>query len=437
MVTYTPDVGDVEDSSRLSSILRPRGWEHLSGPFCWYQCPKPDFFQHEEHGLSIGIRTTGRFGQIANHVNENGDFPSPVLLFSGPAGIGKSATERLFARTHLSSAENRKPVSYKVGEGKEATLVHHQTNEAFYLNPSGPEDLLGESSIKHAFEHPGDENNRRIRFYNSSDLVKDDVRRIKNWLKQDLFLEKKRILVLSEIDELSTAQSRLLKNELEAPNVKDGVLVMADTNHLAKMKKTFDKAGMQRFDHIPVGKWSVATLKQKVSDYVELFPVQFDQQRFSDLNLNPITQIAERCDGSFRQMIGFLQRILDHDGTIGPSDLDEILKIDEELNDTQSQGSGSDQTKAFWDYHRTVINGNRSVDSFAKQVVEEGNIMPFLAQLGYHIVDSKKVKVSSYSNISAPIERLFNLEQKEMGSMAGVKTILASESLEQITAEIQ
>jgi len=435
MVTYTPDLEDVEDSSRLSRILRPRGWEHLSGPFQWYESPEKSFFEHEKHGLSIGIRTIGRFGQIANHLNENGEFPHPVYLLSGPPGIGKTATERLFARTHLSTAEELKPVTYQVDGGEEkATLVHYQTGEAFYINPSGPEDLCGPKAVKNSFEDPGNENNRRIRFYNASDLVKDDVREIAEWLKQDLFLEKKRVLVLSEIDQFTSAQAKLLKNELEPQNVNEGVLVMADTNHIGLMKKRFNKPGMQRFEHISLPRWKTNTLRKQVQNYLNLFSVRFEDQAFSDLNIEPAARIAGECEGSFRVMITFLQRILDHDGVVTPSVLGEIVKTDQEISN--DKGEDSAKTKPFKDYKRTILNGSsRELDSFLRQLFDEQSIEQFLGVLTYHMIDTGSGTSLPIVDISPEIREIHDIVHNETGNPR-YQVILSAPHIKSMTEKL-
>jgi hypothetical protein len=355
----------------LTESVRPERWEHLAGPFEWFvyaDLDNPRVEDDETYGAVLRVKPVGKIGVIAEHISTHGKSPFPVILLSGPGGVGKSVFEELLARTLL--ADEREPVSYTSAEGEVVTLVHHRTGKPFLLNPT--ETRLGRADgyVRRVMSKPSDSmesaemSNSSIQFFNAGPIGKSQTDQIAKSLRQSGGLpgSRGRVVIISEFDNLEKRQVPSFKVALDTKDMPEGTVVLCDTNHLDQVKHAMGSAGMQRFEIVPLGPWHFDVLRHYAWHYTNEFDIAFDEEAFASAGgtdengepvaIDPHTLIAERAGGAVRVVLKIIQNLRSFSHPVSPGELEQIMSEDD-FEQTESNG-------AAWQFMNMVTSRDRA-----------------------------------------------------------------------------
>lgn len=366
---YLPD----ENTEKLPNQVKPHGWEHLAGPFSWCEPAGDIIYEDDDCYLPVEVKNN-TMGTIARHFQENGEIPHSNILFVGPPGNGKSAVEKLLAWTHLS--ETHAPVTY---DGGGITLIDHETREPFVINPTDEGTItydyvdrkLSESVLP---EEVGSATRLQLHNASDSEMNKAAISDLKNDLKRDLSMIGRRVVVISEIHDFIHGQARGLKNEIDPPNIPDGLLLLADANSKSKANQALGDAGMERFEVVSASQWHTETLRHYASRYLDHYQISFSG--FEDL---PEQVLAERAEGSIRQLLFHIQKIRDATQPVTPSDLTSLL---EKQVDEGNYALGQD----LWKFQNKVVPGNITTDTFVTNMIQRDcSVHTFLKDLSTYL----------------------------------------------------
>jgi DNA polymerase III delta prime subunit len=359
MIAYVPP--DAPDATDLLNKAQPRGWENLSGPFSWCELRSQSVIDHEEHGASVFVEPTGKIGELAKYFNENGHFPRNAYLFAGPKGIGKTAFIKLMAVTH--AADEHRPVQYQ-GDGTMITLLDENTEEPFVINPV-ESDGLGFDQVQWALNNHGDTSHGNYEAYNAGQLYKEDVDALTKTFSAPLELfGGKRVVIINEFDSVKSTQTDSLKTSLDpGGGLPDGLLLLADTNHLSDVRSNLDDAGMDRFKTVQFDRWGVQTLRRYANTYVQEYGIEFNQNSF-EAEEDPELLMAQGATGSIRELIGNVQSLA---GVGSAISREEFQRLTEE---ERAQTSPYRNRKAISTFKTRVIGGgNMTIQGFIDQCV--------------------------------------------------------------------
>lgn len=320
-------------SLTLTDSLQPTGWEHLGGPLSWYKwvytADNKDFLieEHEEYGHVVHIKPVGKLGQLARRISDSGVFPVRTVLIAGPPGVGKSALEVLFTRVKLST--KLQPVKAKFYDPQnkdkiiECTFIDSETGRPFNINPEV--NVLTKPENIRRWITTSDTKNLSFRFYNAGNLNKAVFDEVLDELRTTRPTGRNWCVIVSEFDNLDKRQLPSLKAGLDPSTVPSHALFMADTNHFEKVRNTIGPAGLERFELVlQVERWSVLDLALAAERYLSALKLPIASDLLS-AQTSAHQQIAEGCDGSYRQLLIILDQLRSQDTEITPQILAGVL----------------------------------------------------------------------------------------------------------------
>lgn len=305
---FPPSITDSE--AHLGKSISPKRWENLGGPFQWFTFadPNPALVQHDEFGWIVStVPAPTKMGTLASALN-TGRLPYPAILFNGPPGTGKTATQKLITRTFLTRVNERQPVTYEAADGRVITLLNKNTGKPWMLNP-GTTGLGAEPYAEAAFTQHGTAAVRQIRYYNCSRLNKSQLDQMSEDIRLPLMPGEKRVYVFNEFDELTKPQVAPIKSMFDNGSFPTGVLVMADTNKPSKVMATLGRAGRERFEHFDIRAWEEAEIRDLVSRILPQLNIHTEDAK-DDL----ASSLARVARGSLRLAITTLERFRKYEG---------------------------------------------------------------------------------------------------------------------------
>lgn len=373
-----------ESERPLTEIVYPKGWANLAGPFQWYHVGNNQIEKHEEYGKVIKVKPVGKIGAIAQSLHESKDSPYPVILLHGPGGIGKSVFSELLTRSFVS--KEHLPVSYTDNEGDTVTLINENTGEPFNIDPVD-KGLASSARIKKTLARPANsmaeamQRNSAVQFFNAGPIGKAQTDEIAASTRSNRRLpgENKRVIIISEFDNLEKRQVPSFKVAFDNKDMPEGVLVLCDTNHLDKVKNAMGSAGMQRFEVISVGLWEQEVLLDYAYDILSHIGISIktkDQHK-------AVEEIVERSMGSFRSLLKLLQtvRSLDH------FTYDTAIQLLNEENYSNAEASGFAytfykdlQARRYWSNAKIMTNTRGLIKKHISPQLFAQSLVTFILQ---------------------------------------------------------
>lgn len=346
----------------LQNRIQPSGWQHLGGPFKWYEFVTGELEVAENGGYFLRVRILNTpVGLLVQSILRAGrevpkkGIPVQTMLLSGPGGIGKSAFEVLLARTKWSEKKLQPICEYITGGDGEPLpyyFVDEATNEVIVLNPE--ESRTNNHQLFNQYiQDPLMAKPSGIYSFNSTDVDKGKFSEIIRNLQRARAPNRAHIVVMKEFDNMISTQVASMKDGLDANGISEIVLFMADTNHYDKVIKVCSPAAMQRFQqNLRFGAWSVLDLQYVALQYIGLLNLSVDLERFQTYEKAAL-ELAQNANGAFRTLIFQLSQI-ESTGRVITPELVASLTL-------AGQGEVSDESYKLFDrFIRTCVQSDPS-----------------------------------------------------------------------------